>query len=985
MFRLPLPVSLLVAGVSSASVLLAQVPNGAWVYPSAAGDLVYQMDERGQRIADYSACGYRAGDEPLPEVVATIPAARWVAVSPGPGDDTAQLQAAINTVSAFTPDTNGWRGVVALAAGEYQLADTLKITSSGVVLKGAGSDPATGTRLRATDPRQYTVIQVLGSGSRSIVSGTTRNLVQTLMPAGARSFQVDSTTGLAVGHTVIVKRPSPANWIADLGMDLLGPGTGGDPDVVPWTAGSKDLVFDRVITRIEGRWITVDAPIPQSIETRYGGGQIWRYVWTGRIQQVGIEDLYGFSDYATPTDEAHAWTFIELGKIQHGWVRNITAQYFGFSAVYAGAGCKWVTVAGSRCLDAVSIITGSRRYSFYIDDAELCLFVDNFARKGRHDFVLGSLVAGPNAFVHCTAESAYADTGPHHRWAVGTLFDNVTVGGNEINIQNRGNAGTGHGWAGAYSVVWNSTANALRVRNPPTARNWVVGSTGAILASAFPVGADPDGTYDGSGPAGRPVYPRSLYHSQLQQRLKRPRSEFREVWLGDIDQHANIGGTGEVVACNATWLTRVDALDALPAAALFDAPTGRRHTAFSLAFTLDAGDTVVAAALTVGLRAVGSTADAADDTLRLDDTTAPLSYAALGWGSLSPDGSASRTIAVDPALLADGRLDVALGPDSAADYAVLLLQVAKALPASRTVELAPAADAFVRAGTAYQTVNFGNARTLVARDVTVGASNHETFLRWDLSGLEGVVLDARVQLAGVTATQAGNENGVALTGADWVETALTFQNKPASGKLFAQWLPVAGGAAGFNVTAPLAAARLRDAQLALRVFATGDHGAAGEVVYASRESTVAADRPRLVLTIVGAVSSIADWRAARFGTFASVADAADLADPDGDALTNVQEYVLGTDPLSREMGGLLSLDSSADDLSLAFTARAATGQGYSGLTRHYAVETSSDLTDPAGWSVQPGYADITGAGQLVSLTVAGPAPRVFFRLKSWLQ
>ncbi len=985
MFRLPHPVYSILALLAGGLVLPGQVPTGAWVYPSTAGDLLYQLDERGQRIADYSVCGYRGGDEPLPEVAAAIPAARWLTVSPGSGDDTALIQTAINTVSAYPPDANGWRGVVFLAAGEFQLADTIKISAGGVVLKGAGSDPTTGTRLRATDPRQYTVIQALGTGSRSVVSGTTRNLVQTLMPAGARTFQVDSTTGLAVGHTVIVKRPSPANWIADLGMDQLGPGSGGDPDVVPWTAGSKDLLFDRVITRIEGRWVTVDAPIPQSIESRYGGGQIWRYTWTGRIQQVGIEDLYGFSDYATPTDEAHAWTFIELGKLQHGWVRNIAAQHFGFSAVLAGSGCKWVTVTGSRCLDAISIITGSRRYSFNLDGAELCLFVDNFARKGRHDFVFGSLVSGPNAFVHCKAETAYADTGPHHRWTVGALFDNVAVGGNELNIQNRGNAGTGHGWAGAYSVVWNSAANAFRVRNPPTARNWLVGSTGAVLASAFPVGADPDGTYDRSGPAGRAVYPRSLYHGQLQQRLKRPRSEFREVWLGDIDQHASTGGAGETVACDTSWLARVEALDALPAAASFDAPTVRQHTAFSLSFTLDPGDTVVAASLTVGLRAVGSIADAADDTLRLDGTTAPLAYPALGWSPLSPDGSASRTIAVDPALLADGRLDVALGPDSAADYAVLLLQVAKALPAARTVEIPPVADAFVRAGTAYQTVNFGSAPNLVARDVTVGSSNHETFLRWDLSGLEGVVLDARVQLAGVTTTQAGNENGVALAGADWTETALTFQNKPASGKLFAQWLPVAGGPAGFNVTAPLAAARLRDAQLALRVFATGDHGVGGEVGYASRESSIAADRPRLVLTLAGATAPIADWRAARFGTFDNAAEAADEADPDGDAFTNVQEYVFGTDPLVRETGALLSLASSAEALSLAFTARAATGQGYAGLARRYAVETSSDLANPGGWSVLPGYADVVGADQSVLVTVAAPAPRVFFRLKSWLQ
>lgn len=959
----------------------AQTPTGGWVYPSPAGDLLYQLDERGQRIADFSNCGYRGGDEPLPDVGATIPADRWLTVSPGPGDDTALIQGAIDSVSARTPDAAGWRGVVFLSAGEYQLANTVKISASGVVLKGVGPDPFTGTRLRATDPRQYTVIQVLGSGSRSVVSGTTRNLVQTMMPAGARTFQVDSTSGLAVGHTVMVKRPSPSNWITDLGMDQLGPGTGGDPDVVPWTAGSKDLFFDRIITRIEGKWITVDAPIPQSIESRYGGGQIWRYAWTGRLQQVGIEDLYGFSDYASPVDEAHAWTFIELGKLQHGWVRNITAQYFGYSAVLAGTDCKWLTVFGSRCLDPISIITGSRRYSFNMDDAELCLFIDNFARKGRHDFVFGSLVPGPNAFVHCTAESAYADTGPHHRWTVGALFDNVSVGGNELNIQNRGNAGTGHGWAGAYSVVWNSAASAFRLRNPPTARNWLVGSTGAILASAFPVGADPEGTYDSSGPAGRAVYPRSLYHGQLQQRLKRPRSEFREVWLGDIDQQTSTGGAGETVACNTAWLAGIEALDALPAAALFDATTTRRHIAFSLSFALDPGDVVVAASLTVGLRAVGSIAAAADDSLRLEDAAAPMSYAALGWPPFSTDGSASRTLAVEPALLADGRLDVALGPDSSVDYAVLLLQVAKALPASRTVELLPVADAFVRA--ANQAVNFGSQPSLATQSVTGVTTNQEAFIRWDLAGLEGEVFDARVRLAGVATGQTGNENGAALAAADWDEAMITFQNKPAAGKLFAQWLPIAGGVFEINVNAPLAAARLRGDSLALRVFATGDQGAAGEVVYASRENPVVENRPRLVLTLAGTAATMADWRAAHFGTFTSAGQAADQSDPDGDAILNLGEYVFGTSPTVPDSGPLVGVVRGASGTTFSFPARAATGAGYAGRQRVFTVEAATDLS--GDWSALPGFFEIVGSDQIVTGLLPSGFDRIFLRLKASLR
>jgi hypothetical protein len=932
---------LLLACFSAAPDLLAQAPNSTWVFPAASGDLLYQLDERGQRIADFSDCGYRGGTVPLPNVSAQIASSRWVSVSPGAGDDTALIQAAINSVAAMTPDANGWRGVVYLNPGEYQVGTTgslasvavtnggsgytsapsvaitggggsgatataavsggkvtavnfansgsgytsspaisfgggggsgaaaasavagssaLRINASGVVLKGAGDDPLTGTRLRATTRIQYTVLSVAGSGSRSTVSNTTRNLTQTLVPAGTRTFQVDSTSGLAVGHTVIVKRPSTAQWIADIDMDQLGPDSpGGDIDDVPWAPGSKDLLFDRVITRIDGNWITVDAPLPQTFESKYGGGQIWRYTWTGRIQQVGIEDLDGFSDYTGSTDEAHAWSFIQMTGVQHGWVRNITARHFGYSAVRVGSGAKWITVADSECLDAISIITGSRRYSFNNEGAELTLFQNNYTRGGRHDYVMGSLVRGPNAFIQSKADTVYSDAGPHHRWAAGGLFDNITVNGNSINVQNRGNYGTGHGWAGAHMAVWNSTASSFRVRNPPTARNWLVGSIGNILASAAPVGADPPGTYDSSGPSGtgKAVYPHSLYHGQLQQRLKWPDSQFRESWLGDVDQFASTGGTGETVNCNAAWLAAVQALGA--ADAKFDFLTGNRRAAFTFDFALDPGDTVVAASLTVSLRDIGG--GSGDDLVFLDDLSVGQSYASLGWTPVAGSGSSVRTMAVTPSLLADGRLNVALGADSAVDFATLHFQVRKAQPATTEVALLPVADTFVLGGTSADT-NFGTATTLQTKDISASHVNREAFIRWDLSGVTGKILHARVRLAGTSASQSGSQSGASVVGDDtWDEAAMTFNSRPSAGTLFAQWLPVTGQAVEFSVTPQVTETRLGDGLLSLRIASAGDYGAAGNVTYASREHATAANRPQLILTFENSaptISAIAD-------------------------------------------------------------------------------------------------------------------------------
>ncbi|MCU0751172.1 MAG: glycoside hydrolase family 55 protein [Akkermansiaceae bacterium] len=635
---------------------LAQEAASGWVYQSPTGNLLYQLDERGQRIADFSQCGYRGGIEPLPDVRKMIPQDRWVKVSPADGDDRANIQAAIQKVSSMSLNADGWRGVVFLNAGEYQLDEGIRIAASGVVLKGAGNDEKSGTRLRATAKRQYTLIEIGGSGGRRMDKGSTRKLTQKLVPSGARSFEVDSAAGYSVGDTVIVHRPSTAEWIKELKMDRLGP-----KPAKPWTAGSKDLTFDRVITRIDGRWLTVDAPLPQTIEAEFGGARIQRYTWPSRIVQSGIEDLCGISNHASDTDEKHAWNFISTGKLQDGWIRNISARHFGYSAVTTGDGGKWLTIADSQCLDPVSQIKGGRRYSFNNVGSELTLFINNHARGGRHDYVFGGLVPGPNAFVKCTAELAHADSGPHHRWAVGALFDQVRIDGNQLNIRNRGNSGTGHGHTGAYMVVWNSTASGFRVENPPTARNWLIGSVGKILPNSLkPPAGGPDGTFEHSGPQGNPVEPGSLYLAQLHQRQKAPASTFREIWLGDVDQHASSDKRGDGVNADPAWLARLHEQSGLQVDARFDRPAGKHITAFTFDLNHKPRETIVAAALSISLKSTGGTWIGFDGMPAKQD--------------MRIEGAAVRTIEIDTALLVDGRLNVAIGGSASVDFAALQIQ-----------------------------------------------------------------------------------------------------------------------------------------------------------------------------------------------------------------------------------------------------------------------------------------------------------------------
>jgi hypothetical protein len=92
-----------------------------------------------------------------------------------------------------------------------------------------------------------------------------------------------------------------------------------------------------------------------------------------------------------------------------------------------------------------------------------------------------SRVPGPDVFFNCTATgTVHVDAGPHERWAAGVLYDNISIPGGLLEIENRSWMGSGQGWAGANSVLWNSTAKDYTVENPPTAQNWAVGIKGAL-------------------------------------------------------------------------------------------------------------------------------------------------------------------------------------------------------------------------------------------------------------------------------------------------------------------------------------------------------------------------------------------------------------------------------------------------------------------------------------------------------------------------
>lgn len=832
----PLWVALLV--LAPGLTTSADTNLSVWAFPGSSSRVFCQPDAKGNRIVDYSGVGYKAGIAPLPVVPLKV------TISPVAGDNVANLQNAINQVSAMPLDANGFRGAVLLNPGVYPLSNTITISASGVVLRGSGN-ATNGTILRATAPNQYTLVEITGSGSASTVSGTTHNITNNYVPVGARSFFVDSASGLSVGDHVFVRRVATTNWIHDLGMDLLGP-----PPDVPWTPSGYNIDSDRIITHLEGNHVFVDWPIACAIDANYTNGTIRKFTWSGRIQNAGIEHLYGISDYfGNTTNEDHGWTFIQFDKVENGWARDVTSQYFGYSCVSLNSGAKWVTVADCQCLDPISIITGGRRYAFVINDCQLCLFKNCYTREDRHQFVTQSLTVGPTAFVDGTSDNPHAEAGPHQRWATGILWDNINVNGNYLDAQNAGNYGTGHGWEGANCLIWNSAASGFIAQNPPGARNWLIGSVGPIRNGTAYIGPHDPGTYDSSGTNGVNVFPDSLYYAQLQDRLAAPNLQTRDYWLGDIDAFTN-GLGADVVPVDAAWRAAVQAVAGGAALDGFDVVTTSHWLPFTFNFGLATNEQIVAATLSLSLLATGS--NGSNCVLYLNSTTNALPVASLGWLPLStavPNPSVRvLDLSSQPALLAGGQLNVAVQGDVGIDWAMLELQIAPVLNAV-TDSLEPVADSYVQGGTS-AALNFGTNTTLLVKEDTSINVERKAYLRWDLSSVTGPILQARVRLLPLSVGTNGLEHGITLVNSNtWDEAAITWNNQPGGGKRFATWIPVTGVPVEFSVTPQVLDALNADKQLSLELLSLHPAGGAGLVSYASREYPDPASRPQLLLTV----------------------------------------------------------------------------------------------------------------------------------------
>ena len=499
-------------------------PTTSLVYPGTDGKLVYVADSLGNKIPDFSNAGYKGGGVSIPYVA--IKETVW----PVLGDNSANIQAGIDKVSALPLDANGFRGAVLLKMGTYNLEQPVTISASGVVLRGEGMSDI-GTILIGKIPERRSrggVINISGEAGTTIVEESKQEITDKYVPVGACSFSVKSAKAFKPGDKIIVRRIGNEAFIKEIGLDQE---TVGRNSWRPF-----DINFDRIITTVEGNTITVDAPIFTSVDERWGGGEVYKYD-DARIENVGVENLRGISEYDPSvrttmygnmdrddldrefyyqgneyySDENHYGVFINISNAKNAWVRNMCALHFANSVIQVNAGSKWITVQDCESREPVSQRWGGRRFTYQMN-GQMCLVQRCLSQKGRHSFVLQGQEANGNVYRKCEATFPYSSSEPHNHWVNGVLYDNVkaplTARFWDYII----------GWAGANIVFWNCEGDFL-IQSPPTAANYSFGHIGVnavVFNAALQDLTKPNGHVESLD---KHVTPQSLYLTQLKERL----------------------------------------------------------------------------------------------------------------------------------------------------------------------------------------------------------------------------------------------------------------------------------------------------------------------------------------------------------------------------------------------------------------------------------------------------------------------------------
>ena len=469
-----------------------------------AGSMVAQKKPKPELYVpmDYSTCGYHASETPIPDV----PVAAYVQWQDG--DCSSLIQQAIDRVAQRKPDANGHRGAVLIGEGRFRLDQPLRISTSGIVLRGTS--------------KKHTVLVKHGfdRGALVYVEGEERKeergkwkedtlfITADRIPAGSTVLPSPVTrrpSPITAGDRITIVRPCTKTWIESLKMNDFGGGL----DYTGWKPGDIDITWDRTVTAVSADSIYLDAPVTTAITQQFGGAYIVPGRHAGELTECGIENLTlesAVNDW-NPKDEDHCWDGIYIDKVRDGWVRHVNFSHFAGSAVNLQKQVSRITVEDCIAQEPVSEIGGWRRCVF-LTRGQQTLFQRCVSRQGIHDFAAGFCAAGPNAFVQCEGETSLGFSGSIGSWAAGLLFDIVNIDGHDLRFANLEQFQFGTGWNTANAMFWQCTASTIACYSPDADNRCSAHGCWGTLTG--------NGEWTSSNDH---VKPRSLFYDQLEKRL----------------------------------------------------------------------------------------------------------------------------------------------------------------------------------------------------------------------------------------------------------------------------------------------------------------------------------------------------------------------------------------------------------------------------------------------------------------------------------
>lgn len=481
-----------------------------WVSLDSSGRLIYRTFPRGDRIVDFSYAGYMSGGLPLPNVLT----ARTVA--PSGADDTAAIQRALDQVSTL-PLKSGFRGAVVLGPGTFVCNGSLHINVSGVVLRGSG--PLSGGTTLKLVGEPHVAIAVSGNEQAQVV-GHPSHIVEAYVPSAAQSITLDDASSFATGDAIQITRYTTPRWLHFMGMDRMV--RDGKPET--WVGSSISTL--RVVAARQGNVVRLDVPLTDSYDRRYlasEGAEVVKVAVAGRIEQDGIESLHIVAPAREVAFTDPLFRAINLSSLRDGWIRDVLVDDTT-EGIDAGVDTSRITIENVLFRHTTTITSSAKPADFALRGTQLLIVRCGSVGNDLFYVVTGARNQGPNVVL----DSRFRGNGriqPHQRWATGLLIDNTQVPQGGIDMMNRGEMGTGHGWTIGWGVVWNSSAATLIIQNPPGAANWSIGTSGDELTAPMKIigvrGHDlgPDLPRGFIESPNHRVLPESLYRAQLAERL----------------------------------------------------------------------------------------------------------------------------------------------------------------------------------------------------------------------------------------------------------------------------------------------------------------------------------------------------------------------------------------------------------------------------------------------------------------------------------